>query len=432
MNFGIRDCLIGALATLGAIVGGSAARAGAPVAIYTFQGGSDGSFPVGNLVADPAGNLYGATEAGGTGGSEFIGYGTVFMLSPPAIQSGSWTEAVLYRFTGAADGGIPLAGLARDASGNIYGTTLAGGCLPTCNGQGYGTVFKLAPPKLGSKNWQFTTIWRFQPRYGVQDGAEPAAPLTLDGSGNLYGTTGSGGIRVGCCGTVFELTPPPPPGSGPWGETLLYAFGGNSDAVSPAAGVTFDASGNLYGTAAYGGLFGDCCGVVFQLSPPVGHSGPWNETILHRFSGRDGRRPVSNLVFDAAGNLYGAAALGEGNGDICQQGCGAAFELSPPAGGSTSWSEQTIYRFPGATTATSPLWVLYQAGTLYGAAGELFALTPSGKRYWNIVVTPFEINQGALPQSLATDPAVSGDSSFYGVAFKGGTSGYGTIFSWTP
>ena len=239
MKRAVWKVLIATLAALGALAAGSAAWAGAPVAIYTFTGGSDGAFPDGNLVADAAGNLYGVTEAGGTGDSEFLGYGTVFMLSPPASQSGSWTEAVLYRFTGAADGGIPLAGLARDPSGNLYGTTLVGGCVPNCGGQGYGTVFKLAPPVPGSKNWTFTTIWRFQPRHDVQDGATPGGPLTLDGSGNLYGTTARGGLRAGCCGTVFELTPPSS-GSGPWTETLLHVFSGYAEGAFPPAGVIFD------------------------------------------------------------------------------------------------------------------------------------------------------------------------------------------------
>jgi len=261
MKFGIRGLFIGALAVLGVVAGSSAAHADAPVAIYSFRSGSDGAFPVGNLVADSAGNLFGVTNAGGISQN-----GVIFELSPPAGQSGSWTERVLYRFTGGADGASPEAGLVMDSTGNIYGTTLAGGCLPNCSGTGYGTVFKLAPPAPGSKNWAFTTLYRFQPTSGVQDGAFPLAPLTLDGSGNLIGTTSEGGLYANGYGVVFKLTPPAS-GSGPWMETLLHVFTGYSDGVRPEAGVTFDRAGNLFGTTPLGGMFGRCCGTVFELSP---------------------------------------------------------------------------------------------------------------------------------------------------------------------
>ncbi|MGI8841761.1 MAG: choice-of-anchor tandem repeat GloVer-containing protein [Caulobacteraceae bacterium] len=182
MNFGIRGWVIGALTALGAIVGGPTAWAAAPVPLYSFRGGSDGSQPAGNLVADAAGNLFGVTINGGIDES-----GVIFELSPPPTQSDSWAEAVLYRFKDGADGANPEGGLVIDSLGDIYGTTFNGGCLPDCNGNGYGTVFKLSPPASGSKNWAFTTIYRFQPKQGVQDGAYPQAPLTLDGFGNLYG-----------------------------------------------------------------------------------------------------------------------------------------------------------------------------------------------------------------------------------------------------
>ncbi len=424
--------LIGALGALGMIAGGPAAWAGAPVAIYTFQGGADGDQPFGNLVADPAGNLYGVTTGGGTHPQA----GTVFELTPPATQSGSWTETVLYNFTGAADGGNPEAGLVRDAAGNIYGTTLIGGCLPSC-GSSYGTVFELTPPAAGQNTWVFTTIHRFNPTHATPDGALPKARLILDIAGNLYGTTESGGLFVSGYGVVFKLTPPTS-GSDPWSETLLHVFSGYSEGVHPRAGVTFDGAGNLYGTTLEGGLFGRCCGTVFQLSPSK--SGVWTDTVLQRFNDKNGLYPQSDLVFDAAGNLYGAVTNGQGNGSICPQGCGGVFELSPPPGGVGSWGEQTIYRFPGTSLAASPLAVFYQNGTLYGAAveggsqslGAMFALTPSGKKFWNIATDFFAGSAGAGPMSLVIDPAVSGATTFYGVADHGGSAGFGTVFSWTP
>ncbi|MGI9170058.1 MAG: choice-of-anchor tandem repeat GloVer-containing protein [Caulobacteraceae bacterium] len=432
MNFGIREWMIGTLAALDAIVAGTAARAGAPEALYNFKGGSDGAFPVGNLVADAAGNLFGVTLDGGISDR-----GVIFELSPPATQSGSWTEAVIYRFQGGADGQYPEGGLTIDSNGKIYGTTSGGGCLPDCDGFGYGTVFEITAPTGGSKNWAFSTIYRFQPKAGAQDGAGPEAALTFDTSGNLYGTTITGGLHFNGYGVVFKLAPPPS-GSGLWTETLLHVFSGYSEGVRPLAGVTFDGAGNLFGTTTEGGLFGRCCGTVFELSPTK--SGPWTDTILHRFNGRDGRGPGSDLVFDGSNNLFGAVSGGQGNGSICADGCGATFELTPPLGGVGDWSEQTIFRFPGGTAASNPGVVLFQNGILYGVArsfqpfsqGTLFVLSPSGRKFWNIVVTPFAGDEGAGPASLVTDPPVSGATTLYGVASKGGSTGRGTVFSWTP
>lgn len=423
----IRGFFIGAVAALGIGAGGSTAWAGAPVAIYSFQGGADGTDPRGAVVADAAGNLFGVTEAGGVSN-----FGTVFELSPPASQSGFWTHSVLYTFTGSADGGLPEAGLVFDSGGNLYGTTLLGGYVPNCGGFGCGTVFKLAPPSSRAAPWIFTTIHTFEPKSVAPDGANPEAPVILDASGNLYGTTYAGGLQVNCCGTVFKLTPPLS-GTGPWTETLLHAFSGYSEAAYPVAGVTFDKSGNLYGTTKQGGFFGKCCGVVYELSPPTGGSGPWTEAVVHRFMGPDGTFPIAGVVLDPAGNLFGVAQFGSGNASICNSGCGAAFELPAPIGGPP---EQTIYRF-GASSSGLPSAVVLQNGSLYGVAqggsqGTLFSLSPSGKKFWNNVTVALAGNAGALPLSLALDPPLSGSTTFYGVAFHAGASGFGTIFSWTP
>ncbi len=418
------------LAFTGAALGSSPASAGAPTAIYTFQGKPDGDNPTGNLVADPAGNLYGVTEAGGSSQG-----GAVFELSPPVAPSTSWTESVIYSFSLSGDGYAPIGGLVRDATGNLYGTTVVGTGIRNCDD--CGTAFKLSPPATGSKSWTYTTIYRFRP----VDGLLPEARMIFDSSGNLYGTTYGGGLHPGCCGVVFELSPPQS-GQGLWTETVLHVFSGGADGRGPRAGLTFDSSGNLYGTTVYGGLGGSCCGVVFELSPPAGGTGAWTETVLHTFVSSDGRTPQTDLVFDASGNLYGAAGEGEGNGSICYDGCGAVFELSPPVGGSGPWSEKTIYRFPGATSVTNPLTVTYLKGNLYGPAqsntgspylGGAFVLTPSAKRYWNISADSSPSNAGNDPDgSLIINPAVTGATTFYGVAYNGGSTGYGTIFSWTP
>jgi len=216
--------------------------------LYSFSGGNDGGGPSG-LTFDNAGNLYGTTNGGGT-----YSAGTVFQLTP----SGSgWTEKILYSFQGGNDGGIPVAGVIFDPSGNLYGTTSGGG-----QGGG-GTVFKLTP---SNGSWTFSLVYSFI----SNGGGGPGANLVMDAAGNLYGTTvngGSGNCSNGC-GTVFKLMP----SGGSWTYNLLHEFTGGSDGAFPVCEVVFDANGNLYGTASQGALTG-CqyypggCGTVWEITP---------------------------------------------------------------------------------------------------------------------------------------------------------------------
>jgi uncharacterized repeat protein (TIGR03803 family) len=209
--------------------------------LYAFCPGeancADGEFPVAGLVMDGSGNLYGTTEDGGIGG------GTVFEVAPGG------TETVLHTFGVAqADGAYPLAGLAMDGSGNLFGTTYES--YPT----GYGVVFELAPD--GTE----TLLHTFE---GGTDGVFPLAGVIVDSAGNLYGTTvygGTAGCRYhGGCGTVFKLAPD---GT----ETELYDFKAQKDGVYPQASVVADGQGNLYGTAFYGGLTKYGSGVVYKIN----------------------------------------------------------------------------------------------------------------------------------------------------------------------
>ena len=159
----------------------------------------DGAWPQGSLTLDAAGNLYGTTVGGGVGSCiEDYGCGTVFKLTPK--PDGSWAETVLYKFTGAADGAEPLAGLIFDQAGNLYGTTQEGGGV-----SGAGTVFKLTPNPDGS--WTEYVLYSFCSLTNCSDGAWSQANLIFDKVGNLYGTTDDGGIYGGLGGTVFKLTP---------------------------------------------------------------------------------------------------------------------------------------------------------------------------------------------------------------------------------
>ena len=309
--------------------------------LYNFTGGEDGANPAAGLIRDASGQLYGTTYNGGANG-----WGVVFGLDADGTLAG------VHSFSG-PDGANPAAGLIEDAAGNLYGTTYNGG-------NGNGVIFKL------STTGKETVLYEFNGPNPTGDGAFPLAGLTLDPSGNLYGTTQQGGTYSACagygCGVVFELsaagketvlytfTPPyyvgypagglirDPSGTlygttsgvdynfngvvfklSPSGtETVLYSFTGSTggiDGLNPEAGLIRDASGNLYGTTFYGGLDGD--GVVFELSPSA------KERVLHSFAGSDGANPLAGLISDKSGNLYGTTYYGGANG------YGVVFKLHP-------------------------------------------------------------------------------------------------------
>jgi uncharacterized repeat protein (TIGR03803 family) len=180
---------------------------GKETVLYNFSGGSDGAGPSSVLLLDSQGNLYGTTEGGGNfvGDCEALGCGVVFEVSPQ--PGGSWKETTLYTFcsqSNCADGFDPVAGpLARDAAGNLYGTTSRGGSFQSsCHIDGCGIVFKL------DTTGRETGLHTFS---GGSDGSDPWAALTMDSNGNLYGTAALGGDTA-CfppsgCGVVFEIVP---------------------------------------------------------------------------------------------------------------------------------------------------------------------------------------------------------------------------------
>jgi uncharacterized repeat protein (TIGR03803 family) len=275
---------------------GPASRFSKETILYTFTGGNDGNRPSGDLLFDQTGNIYGTTGRGGATAN-----GVVFELTP---SGKGFTEDVLYTFTGGNDGGTPLSGVISDAGGNLYGTATAGGAF------GFGAVFELTG--TGPSRTE-QTLYSFQ---NGSDGNTPSGGLIFDALGNLYGTTSSGGAGGG--GTVFKLTPS---GGGSFTFTLLFSFTGSgvTSATGPAATLTMDAAGNIYGTTTNDGAFGQ--GSVFKLTPS---GGGYTFTSLHDFTGgTDGGRPFSNVVFDAAGNLYGTSL--QGGADAA----GVVFEITP-------------------------------------------------------------------------------------------------------
>ncbi|MGA8442775.1 MAG: choice-of-anchor tandem repeat GloVer-containing protein [Candidatus Sulfotelmatobacter sp.] len=273
--------------------------------LYAFTGGIDGADPNG-LVRDADGNLYGTTPGRGVSdcASSAADCGLVFKITPTG------EEEVLYRFKGRADGANPMAPVVLDPQGNLYGTTAwAGRFGGVCTSYGCGTVFKVTP--AGEEE----VLYRFK---GSTDGESPMAPVILDAKGNLYGTTSTGGdvsnidcmIQGNGCGIVFELTEKGV-------LRTLYSFTGYpTDGQHPLAGVIRDKQGNLYGTTDGGGPSND--GTVFKITP----SG--EETVLNSFvKGSDGVNPHGSLILDAKGNLYGTALYGGAFGD------GVLFKVIP-------------------------------------------------------------------------------------------------------
>jgi uncharacterized repeat protein (TIGR03803 family) len=395
--------------------------------LHTFHG-NDGAGPIGQLVRDTIGNLYGVAAIGGMGkcqsNGQRIGCGTAFKMDNSGKMM--WVHS----FNG-AHGYEPQAGLFRDAAGNLYGTTVDGGrannhiCPSGC-----GLVFKL--DKLGR---QETVLHEFT---GPPDGYFPESLLAHDSKGNLYGVTYIGG--KGGVGTVFKINTA-------GRESILYNFTGGSDGCFPRSGVVLDSVGNLYGVASQegDGFCNSGLGVVFEIDT----SG--NETVLHTFGGGDGAYPSSILLFDSEGNLYGTTQ-GGGDGSACdyQGGCGTVFRLSPQGDG--SWSETVLYNFcslSGCVDGLNPGGDLVRdkAGNLYGTAdggtnrncngegcGVAFKLDTGGNE--TVLHSFTGGTDGAFPWLNAMDAT----GSLYGAALQGGDAnchingipGCGVVFKITP
>lgn len=328
----------------------------------------------------------------------------------------SASEKVLINFSG-ANGINPYGGLISDASGNLYGTTVGGGK------HAEGTVFELVARAGGG--WSYKLLHAFNSN-GV-DGILPYTRLVFDSFGNLYGTTNNGGSNN--VGTVFELSPTT---SGPWKEKVLYSFLDNQvDGTYPYGGLIFDSAGNLYGTTAGGGS--SSSGTAYELMPGTG--GQWTETVLHSFQFTDGTGPYAGLVFDAIGNLYGAASSGG------TYGYGTVFELTPQGIG--QWNLTVLFDFNGQNaTGDAPYGtpVFDNVGNLYGTtafggtydSGMVFELTPQGNGQWTeTIVHSFEPSNwdGGNPYGgLIVDSA----GSLYGATSAGGRFNYGAVYKLTP
>ena len=386
------------------------ASASSTEVIYSFAGGNDGEYLDTDLVMDSAGNIYGSTVQGGDFGS-----GTVFQLSPSAT---GWTHTVLYSFKGGKDGGEPYKGVTLDAQGNVYGTAVTGGG-GSCEG-GCGVVFKLTN---SGGTWTQTVIHFFT---GGNDGSGPGSGLTLDGHGNFYGMTPTGGAYG--LGTIYQLRLEP---SGAWRLRVIHTFTGGDDGSSGSAGrLLLDRAGNLYGVATVGGANGK--GVAFKIA----HSATtgWTLTPLYAFKDQpDGALPYGGLIFDKAGNLYGTTYYAGAN-DV-----GTVYRLTHSNG---SWTETVLYSFKGGADGSSPISTLVSdpAGNLYGttsdggtscACGVIFKLARASSDTW-IETVPYRFpgapNAGFSYNGMVSDAA----GNFYGATTHGGPANDGTIYKFMP
>jgi uncharacterized repeat protein (TIGR03803 family) len=369
--------------------------------LHNFAGSPDGAYPIAALIRDAQGNLYGTTVAGGSSTAcpvSSFGCGTVFKVDT------NGNETVLYSFAGGTDGAEPY-GLIRDAKGNLYGITQAGGGTGCYRQWGCGTVFAINGAGEETILYSFT---------GGTDGAYPSGTLIRDSEGSLYGTASEGGNVYCSCGVVFKV-------SKTGEETVLHTFGGE-DGAEPTGGVISDKGGNLYGTTQSGGSYGN----VFKLSK----SGTLT-TLFYFSNEREGRNPNAGVTFGQDGTLYGTTLEGGApyEGDA---GWGTVFRLN------NSGVETVLHSFgPWNVEGGINPW----AGVIRDAKGNLYGDTEFAGPFGGGLVFKLDASGTFIPLHNFVGPdgrypfgnlLRDANGTLYGTASGGGTYGYGTVWKLTP
>ncbi|HLW88541.1 MAG TPA: choice-of-anchor tandem repeat GloVer-containing protein [Terriglobales bacterium] len=362
------------------------------------------------------------------------------LLAPLAAAQSS--GSILYRFNPTTTDGLnPQAGLVADSAGNIYGTTYQGGTA------GWGIVYELSPPTPPSALWTETILHEFT---NGADGATPDGPLTLDASGNLFGTTIYGGVGINgnSYGTVFELSPPAAPG-GVWSYAVIASFDSGQVAINPSGKLIFDTAGNLYGISSGGydnvRYCGSTpCGNVYELQAPSAPGGAWTGAAIYDFftkGTKDGFDP-SGIIFGHGGVIFGTT----GEGGV--YGVGTLFKLLPPAAPGDSWTEQVLYDFTSGEGYPTGGLILGANGSFFGTTavsgtlgfGTVFQLiAPSGTTPWSESVL-YNFTGGSDGAYPVGGVLMDKSGNLYGVAeSRGGNNngnclggGCGALFALTP
>jgi uncharacterized repeat protein (TIGR03803 family) len=304
---------------------------GTQTVLHGFKGGPDGATPNGGVIGNASGMLFGTTTAGGAHGA-----GAVYSVR-------GTKETVLYSFAGGTgDGSAPQAGLVMDATGNLYGTTSAGGA------SGNGTVFELVAPTSKTGAWTEKLLYSFGTG---TDGATPVGRVAFDSAGNLYGTTSAGGTSG--YGTIFQLQP-----KATWKETILHSFQNADDGYTPYAGLVADASGNFYGGATAGGSNGG--GTIFKLSPS---NGGFTFSVLTSVPGWGISGTFRDVLVQSNGVIYATTHCDGANN------AGSIYKLIPSGG---RWTYSVLYNFTGGSDG------LYSISNLVMKGGELYGTTIGG------------------------------------------------------
>jgi uncharacterized repeat protein (TIGR03803 family) len=366
------------------------------------------------------------------------------------------TYATIYSFKG-PEGGAPHASVIISPQGQLFGTAYGGGAY------NYGAVFELSNPTGNA--WIENTLYSFG---GGPDGQYPQANVVFGPGGALYGTTVGGGAGSVDGGTIFELAPPAPAG-GAWTESVLYGFpsGVGVQVDAPFGAVLFDKNGNLYSTAR--GEYLNVAGGVVELMPPAMPGGTWTESTVFTFGTpyAAGKNPFAGLVSES-GSLYGTDYF-YGDEPCGVEGCGAVYELTPPAAPGDAWTITSIYDFAGPPDDGGFSWApltLGTGGVLYGTTliggpgtvctfepylisgcGTVFELTPpaapDGTWTESVLYSFTGVNgDGAYPFApvvLGKDGALYGTTQYGGITagspckyVGAGATGCGTVFELTP
>lgn len=395
--------------------------------LYSFCHGNkfvcaDGKAPAADLVADDAGNFYGTTTAGGSTNN-----GVIFKLSK---AKHGYKYQVLHSFDGAAEGGVPVTPLVRDADGNLYGTA-------TADGTNFGgTVFELSPDTTQTQ-WTYKVLINFcsDSSPDCLQGMVPESPLTYagaaagapyDGLSPLYGTTLEGGANG--VGMAYSLTPD----SSTWTPKLIYSFcsvTNCADGEFPVGQLVLNERGNLFGTTIGGGSSANSSGVVYKIEPKSGA-----ETVLYNFCSAtdcaDGSSPLPGVTRGRANHLFGATSVGG------KHGSGTVYELNP-----RTQKEHVLYSFCrelGCSDGVGPVPpVVEDHGSLVGTAsggdgesnGVIYRIGASNNE--TILYTfcqKVNCADGAAPVGVIA----TGTSALFGMTQRGGNRNQGVIFKLVP